>query len=283
MKDGGAPLTGWALDPIYFDNQRMTRQDLDRVSKDRPIGVLHASCHITNVNSKALEMAGLLRPGINHPGVPLGPDGLPTGELKGPEAMTIVGAHVGLDREFLAADEQGLRDFARLCVRMGVTTAADLANLLPPAAVDMMKRVTAEARFPARIVSLRVARELAPKDLIRTCRRTEGAYERSPAPRHGENRRRRVDPGPSRPVSGRPATSTARLTVSGMSRRRNSPRSSRGRSRPAFTCTRTPTATKRRNSCSTPMDAALKKHPSRDHRFTLQHCQLGRTRRSFVA
>ena len=83
MTDGSAPLTGWALDPIYFDNQRMTRADLDRVSKDRPVGVLHASCHITNVNSKALEMAGLLRPGINHPGVPLGPDGLPTGELKG--------------------------------------------------------------------------------------------------------------------------------------------------------------------------------------------------------
>ena len=33
---------------------------------------MHASGHILNVNSRALELAGMLRPGINHPGVPLG-------------------------------------------------------------------------------------------------------------------------------------------------------------------------------------------------------------------
>jgi hypothetical protein len=108
-----------------------------------------------NVNTKALELAGLLRPGVNHPGVPLGTDGLPTGELKGPEAMMPAGPHVGFDREAMASDEPGLRDFARLCVRAGVTTVTDLANLLPDDAVAMMLRVTGEASFPARIVSLR--------------------------------------------------------------------------------------------------------------------------------
>ena len=49
------PLSGWALDPIYMGNLRVSRQDLDKVSKTRPIGVLHASGHILNVNSKALE------------------------------------------------------------------------------------------------------------------------------------------------------------------------------------------------------------------------------------
>ena len=88
MEDPDAPLPGWQLDPIYFDNRRVTRQDLDRVSATRPIGVVHASHHIMNVNTKALELAGLLKPGINHPGIPLGEDGLPTGELKGPEVMT---------------------------------------------------------------------------------------------------------------------------------------------------------------------------------------------------
>src|SRR5205085_3222202 len=122
----------------------------------------HASGHIMNVNSKALEMAGMLCTGVNHPGVPLGADGLPTGEVKGPDAMTPLGPHVGLDRSLLASDEPGLRAFARLCVRKGVTTAADLANLLPPPAVDMMLRVTAEKSFPARIISLRVAREITP-------------------------------------------------------------------------------------------------------------------------
>jgi predicted amidohydrolase YtcJ len=168
LTDANQPLSGWGLDPIYFDNRRMTRQDLDRVSTTRPIGVMHASGHIMNVNTRALELAGMLR-NVNHPGVPLGSDGLPTGEMKGPDAMTPLGVHVGLDRELLASDEPGLRAFARLCVRKGVTTAADLANLLPPAAVEMMLRVTAEKTFPARIVSLRVARNISPADLVERC------------------------------------------------------------------------------------------------------------------
>jgi predicted amidohydrolase YtcJ len=168
LTDANQPLSGWGLDPIYFDNRRMTRQDLDRVSTTRPIGVMHASGHIMNVNTRALELAGMLR-NVNHPGVPLGSDGLPTGEMKGPDAMTPLGPHVGLDRELLASDEPGLRAFARLCVRKGVTTAADLANLLPPAAVEMMLRVTAEKTFPARIVSLRVARNISPADLVERC------------------------------------------------------------------------------------------------------------------
>ena len=47
------PLAGWALDPIYFGSQRCSRADLDRVSSTRPVGVLHASGHIMNVNTPA--------------------------------------------------------------------------------------------------------------------------------------------------------------------------------------------------------------------------------------
>ena len=155
MGASAGPLSGWGLDPIYYGERRVTRQDFDKVSTTRAIGVMHASGHIFNVNSHALELAGLLRPGVNHPGVPLGADGLPTGELKGPDAMTLVGKHIGFDREVLANDEPGLRQFARLCVRQGVTTATDLANLLPDDAVAMMVRVTGEATFPVRIMPFR--------------------------------------------------------------------------------------------------------------------------------
>jgi len=80
--------------------------------------------------------------------------------------MTLAGSHVGFDREALACDELGLRYFSRLCVRKGVTTAADLANPLPPQGVEMMLRVTGEADFPVRLVSLRrMANDTAP-DLI---------------------------------------------------------------------------------------------------------------------
>ena len=108
----------------------------------------------------------MLRTGINHPGVPLDAEGLPLGELKGPDAMTPVSPLVGLDRGLLATDEWGLRQFARLCVRTGVTTATDLANLLEDEAVDMMLRVSGEETFPLRLVSLRVFRNTTVAGLI---------------------------------------------------------------------------------------------------------------------
>ena len=144
----------------------MSRADLDRVSTERPVGVMHASFHILNVNSRALERGGLLRRGVAHPGVPLGEDGLPTGELKGPDAMMPVAPHVGFDRERLAADECGLERFARLAVRTGVTTATDLASLLPQNAVDMMLRVSAQPGFPLRVVSLLRQLNQTPQQLV---------------------------------------------------------------------------------------------------------------------
>ena len=174
LENAMTPLAGWGLDPIYFDNKRCARQDLDQVSPFRPIGILHASGHIINVNTAALKLAGLLREGINHPGVPLGQDGRPTGELKGPDAMMLVGHHVGFDRDILACDETGLRQFARLCVRQGVTTAADLASQLPDDAVDMMTRVTNEADFPARIVSLRRMIGLSPGQMVERAQELRG-------------------------------------------------------------------------------------------------------------
>jgi predicted amidohydrolase YtcJ len=148
------PVVGWGFDPIYFGAKRCSRADLDRVSATRPVGVLHASGHILNVNSATLSAAGLLRAGVVHPGLPLGDDGLPSGELKGPEAMMQAIDHVGLNRSFLSGDETGIRDFARLCVRAGVTTATDLAATLADQEVDTLARITAEETYPVRIVSL---------------------------------------------------------------------------------------------------------------------------------
>ena len=46
MPDAESPLAGWSIDPIYFPEKRITREDLDRVSSTRPIGIMHASGHI---------------------------------------------------------------------------------------------------------------------------------------------------------------------------------------------------------------------------------------------
>ncbi|MEY2952054.1 MAG: hypothetical protein RLZZ401_141 [Pseudomonadota bacterium] len=164
--DASVPVVGWGFDPIYFGAQRCTRHDLDRVSTASAVGVMHASGHILNVNSAALEQAGLLRAGVEHPGIPLGPDGLPTGELKGPDAMAPVMRLIGLDRSFLGGDEAGIHAFGKLCVRAGVTTATDLAATLHDDDVSTLLRLTDDAHYPVRIVPLLRLIGISPKAAV---------------------------------------------------------------------------------------------------------------------
>jgi predicted amidohydrolase YtcJ len=273
LEDPNAPIAGWSLDAIYYGNQRVNRHDLDKVSETRAVGVLNASGHILNVNTKALELAGLLRTGVNHPGIPLGDDGLPTGELKGPDAMTPVGIHVGFDRDLLACDELGLRQFSRLCVRRGVTTAADLANLLPDDAVEMMLRVTGEDRYPARIVSLRRLQNLSVPEIIERAQQL------------GKLSTDRLRLGIIKVV--------ADGSIQGFSARLRWPGYYNGAPNGLWyvppeqlreiyqlalkndiqvhTHTNGDEATELVLDC---MEEALRLHPAPDHRFTLQHCQL---------
>ena len=273
LTDPTTPLPGWQLDPIYFDNERVTREDLDKVSSTRPIGVMHASGHIMNVNSKALELAGMLKSGVNHPGVPLGSDGLPTGELKGPDIMTPVGVHVGFDRDMLACDERGLRDFGKLCVRAGVTTVTDLAARMSDDVADMMIRVSSEPLFPTRVLAMRFFQGLAPNDLID----------------HAKTLRKR-------------STDRMRLgaikviadgSIQGFSARLRAPGYFNGAPNGLWYITpehmreiydlalqnnllvHTHTNGDQATQLAIEtLEQALKKHPSPDHRFTLQHCQL---------
>ena len=166
MHDPGQPLSGWSIDPIYFKEKRITREDLDRVSTSRPIGIMHASGHIMNVNSRALELAGFLRTGIDNGGVPLGDDGLPTGELRGPDVMMTAGMHAGFDANMFDFDEPGLIDFGKLCVRKGVTTATDLAAKLPDDVVATGLEVTARDDFPIRLMAYRFHHGVTPKALV---------------------------------------------------------------------------------------------------------------------
>ncbi|MDE2456650.1 MAG: amidohydrolase, partial [Burkholderiales bacterium] len=273
---GGAPVVGWGFDPIYFGARRCTRADLDRVSATRPVGVMHASGHILNANSTLLDQAGFLRAGIDHPGIPLGADGLPEGELKGPEAMMPALGPVGLDRSFLSGDEAGIRDFARLCVRAGVTTATDLAATLGDAEVDTLLRVAGQADYPLRIVPFLRLIGMKPAD----------AVERALALRARSSERIRL---------GR-IKIVADGSIQGFSARLRWPGYYNGapqglwytppetmrelytlalaRGVLVHTHTNGDEATELALDC---MESALAASPARDHRFTLQHCQLADT------
>lgn len=166
LPDPKTPLFGWGLDPLFFGSRRMTRQDLDAASAERPIGILHASGHITNANTAALAAAGYMRTDHDHPGIPLDDARLPAGELRGPDAMMPVLLRLGVDRAALSGDEAGLRAFARLAVRTGTTTATDLATPIPDDAVDALLRVTAEDAFPLRFVPAMHVRGYSPDAAI---------------------------------------------------------------------------------------------------------------------
>lgn len=57
-------MTGWALgfgydDSLLAEKRHPTREELDKVSTETPVVVLHASLHLAAANSKALEIAGI--------------------------------------------------------------------------------------------------------------------------------------------------------------------------------------------------------------------------------
>jgi predicted amidohydrolase YtcJ len=269
---GGGHI-GWGFDPIYFGNRRCRRGDLDRVSATNTVGVLHASGHILNVNSEALRRAGLLRPGVDHPGIPLCDDGLPTGELKGPEAMMPVMPHVGLDRSFLSGDEFGIRAFGKLAVRAGVTTATDLAATAQDPEIDTWLRVTGGEDYPVRLVPFLRLIGLSPAD----------AVARAVQIRARSSERLRL--GSIKVV--------ADGSIQGFSARLRWPGYYNGAPnglwytapqtvREAYTLglehgvlihthTNGDEATEMALDC---MEAALRARPAPDHRYTLQHCQL---------
>ena len=148
----GVTLFANAFDPIYFEGQeRLSKKHLDQVSITRPIFIRHASGHLATVNTAMLESEGITKDNPT-PGIALGDDGEPSGELQEAPAMFL--AKSGLELLLKAnGDPQGIVDYGRLCRNAGVTTSSELAGLMlvSPQAVDLYKAVVEDPSFPARI------------------------------------------------------------------------------------------------------------------------------------
>ena len=123
----GRWLTGMGYDPSVFpDKQHITRLDLDRVSTEVPISCIHASGHMSVVNTKGLQLLGYWGDFTPPEGgtVERFPDGTPNGlitelaflspdiqgKMHGPTPEEVVGA---------------LGKTNRLYASYGITTAQD--------------------------------------------------------------------------------------------------------------------------------------------------------------
>jgi predicted amidohydrolase YtcJ len=144
-------IIGFGYDPSTLKEQRHpNRDELDAVSKDVPVVILHQSGHLSTLNSKALELAGVTaaskdpaggvirrRPGSQEP------DGVLEENASSVALLKLVGGF----------GPEGLKSFARagaqLWARYGYTTAQEGRAM--PALVNVLKQVAAEGGIPVDI------------------------------------------------------------------------------------------------------------------------------------
>ncbi|MDN7489143.1 amidohydrolase [Burkholderia sp. AU45274] len=151
MTDDG-PLLAWGFDPIFFGTARLTAHELDRVSAQRPIAILHASVHLMNVNGAMLARAGIDED-TDIDGVTRDADGRPTGELQEFAAMLPVYQTIGGKLAISASEKpHAVWNFGRVAQLAGVTTATDLVNDLSADGNRTLRDVTADPDYPVRIV-----------------------------------------------------------------------------------------------------------------------------------
>ncbi|WP_108260642.1 amidohydrolase family protein [Mangrovicoccus ximenensis] len=122
-RDSDPVLCGWsATYGIFGPGTRPDRHRLDRVSPDRPLMITSVDWHCAWANTAALRLAGLMETVPDVPGVILGDDGLPNGELQEFEAMGLVQRHAssgGREGLGLIGREPPAADAAERPVRAG--------------------------------------------------------------------------------------------------------------------------------------------------------------------
>jgi predicted amidohydrolase YtcJ len=139
-------VIGFGYDNASLAERRHpTREDLDAVSTEHAIYLVHQSGHFGSANSKALELAGITAETPDPPGglIRRGPDGRPDGVL---EETAHFPAIAGL---LFRVGPEGMeamaRAGARLWARYGYTTAEEGRSI--PDTAALMAKVAAEGGF----------------------------------------------------------------------------------------------------------------------------------------
>lgn len=140
-----------------YDNAQLrelrhpTREELDAVSEDLPVLIVHQSGHLGVANSRALEVAGITKASEAPPGGVIQRDenGEPNGVLEEYAFFAVLGPLLG------NLGEEGLLAFARagseLWAKFGYTTGQDGRS--SGASVEALKKVSAEGNLPIDVVA----------------------------------------------------------------------------------------------------------------------------------
>ena len=150
MDDPEKTLFAWGFDPIYFVGIRMTLADIDRVSATRPIIVMHSNGHVINVNSAVLSRAGISRDTDVH-GVVMDTDGNPTGELAEAAAKYMAFRVTG-DPFFDGVRTRDLIRFGQAAANCGVTTATDLFATFSDQSLSAYAEAATTPGYPLRML-----------------------------------------------------------------------------------------------------------------------------------
>ncbi|HTR88073.1 MAG TPA: amidohydrolase [Reyranella sp.] len=161
----GTTLLAWGFDPIYFTGRRMDLADLDKVSTERLVVVLHSNFHVVNANTPVFAKAGITR-STNVHGIVKDAQGEPTGELQETTAQYLAYRAAGIQLAATLSDEPALWGFARVAQLAGVTTATDLHNELPESTVDAYLKATSSPDFPLRMLPAFAAASVPPEQGI---------------------------------------------------------------------------------------------------------------------
>ena len=148
----GQWVLGWGYDDTGIKEQRHpNRRDLDKVSTDYPILLVHSSCHIATGNSKMLTVCGITADTPNPHGgrIQREEDGkTPNGVLEESAWMEVM-KHMPAPTPEKAMEiiQQGVNHYARA----GITTAQDCAS--GKGSLKLLKAMEMQGKLPIDVIA----------------------------------------------------------------------------------------------------------------------------------
>ncbi|MBR2627617.1 MAG: amidohydrolase family protein [Peptococcaceae bacterium] len=164
---GKQMLVGFGFDDTLIEEYRMPdAKDLDQVSTERGVVVLHPSLHMMSANTKAMEMAGVTAPDFNPDGATIYRDeeGNPTGVFEEMGAMAPFLKKM-LGPKILAQLPGAIGKTCKHYMEKGVTTVCEGngVNVLASLAVTAEK----VGKFPVRYIMCPAMGKKVPKKMER--------------------------------------------------------------------------------------------------------------------